>query len=230
MPMLKDPFLLQHENATELYLIRHGDAIPGPEEIIPSGTYDDLPLSRTGRAQAQKLALRLQTTHFNTVYSSPLKRCQETAAPTLSTLELPLTIIEDLREIHTGDIPTIILPEPGAGESLEALTRAVRARQMETANIAANTGSWDTVSHAETSKDFRRRVVQALDEIVQKHIGERVLIFCHGGVINAYAAEVLKMERDFFFPCANTSLTVIRANNETRVLYILNDIAHLFGE
>ena len=51
---MEDPFLFRHTNATELFLIRHGDAIPDEEEIIPSGIYDDLPLSRIGREQAQQ--------------------------------------------------------------------------------------------------------------------------------------------------------------------------------
>src|SRR5579884_2971740 len=42
---MDDPFLLKKDNAAELFLIRHGDAIPGADEIIPGGTYDNLPLS-----------------------------------------------------------------------------------------------------------------------------------------------------------------------------------------
>ena len=56
---MEDPFLIQHGHAAELFIVRHGDAIPGADEIIPSGIYDDLPLSRIGREQAQALANRL---------------------------------------------------------------------------------------------------------------------------------------------------------------------------
>jgi broad specificity phosphatase PhoE len=54
-----------------------------------------------------------------------------------------------------------------------------------------------------------------------------VIVFCHGGVINAYAAEVLGLEKDFFFPAANTSITVVRVAGKQRVLYVMNDIAHV---
>ena len=57
---MEDPFLLQHNHAAELFIVRHGDAIPGADEIIPSGIYDDLPLSRIGREQAVALAERLR--------------------------------------------------------------------------------------------------------------------------------------------------------------------------
>ena len=76
--------------------------------------------------------------------------------------------------------------------------------------IAGETGHWDTIPDSEPSKEFRRRVVDAFDEIASKHRGERVIAFAHGGVVNAYAAETLGLERDFFFPAANTSITVIK--------------------
>jgi broad specificity phosphatase PhoE len=79
----------------------------------------------------------------------------------------------------------------------------------------------------DTSHAFRVRVVEALDNIACQHKGERVLVFAHGGVINAYVAEVLGLEKDFFFPCANTSVTIVRVAGTRRVLYTMNDIGHL---
>src|SRR5690349_6700661 len=89
----QDPFLTHRTHAAELYLIRHGDAIPDEDEIIPGGIYDNLPLSKLGRNQAQALAKRLQTRHFDAAYSSPLKRCLETSAPLLEAVGLQATII-----------------------------------------------------------------------------------------------------------------------------------------
>ncbi len=224
--MINDPLLLQHEHAAELYLIRHGDALPGVEEIIPSGVYNDLPLSKKGREQAQRLAARLKTTHFDAAYSSPLRRCQETASPLLSFIGLTPTIVNDIREVGLGNI--VAIPEVQQGDNLETLTQALQARQVEMIRVAGGTGSWDGLTSEESSHAFRQRVVRAIDEIAARHIGERVLIFCHGGVINAYAAETLALTKDFFYPCANTSITVVRsADANKRVLFVLNDIAHL---
>jgi 2,3-bisphosphoglycerate-dependent phosphoglycerate mutase len=226
---MNDPLLLRHESAAELYLIRHGDALPGVEEIIPSGMYNDLPLSKKGREQAQRLAARLEKIHFDAAYSSPLRRCQETATPLLASVGLTPTIIHDIREVELGNI--IPIPEAHPGDNLEVLTQALQARQVEMVRIAGTTGSWDGLTTEESSRTFRQRVVHAIDEIAARHIGERVLVFCHGGVINAYAAETLALTKDFFYPCANTSITVVRvANPSTRVLFVLNDIAHLSSQ
>ena len=220
---MEDPFLLRREEIAELFLIRHADAIPEADEIIPSGIYDDLPLSRQGREQAAALAERLKLLSFHAAYSSPLRRCQETAAPLLSLLRLTPTLVPDLREIRLGNF----YPLPADLSDLGALTAALHARQAEIVRLAGGAGHWDAVPESEPSRAFRQRVVAAIDGIARQHVGERVLIFAHGGVINAYVAETLGMERDFFFPAANTSITVIRANSKHRVLYVLNDLSHL---
>lgn len=217
-----DPFLFQRRHAAELFLIRHGDALPGPDEIIPGGIYDDLPLSSIGRDQAQLLAGRLGNVPFAALYSSPLRRCLETAAPLAERLGLTVNIVPDLREVQLGDV--ITLPTDG---DLEALSKALHERQNQIVRVAGATGSWDDIPGSESSKALRQRVVEALDAITAKHIGERVVAFAHGGVINAYVAEVLGLERDFFFPAANASITVVRAVGQRRVLYVLNDLAHV---
>jgi probable phosphoglycerate mutase len=220
---MDDPFLLRRDGAAELFLVRHADAIPEADEIIPSGAYDDLPLSRVGREQARALAERLKSLSFHAVYSSPLRRCQETAAPLLEHLRLTLTIVPDLKEIRLG----IAYPLPTDTTDLAALTRALHARQAEIVRLAGGAGNWDAIPESEPSRAFRGRVVAAIDTIARQHTGERVLIFAHGGVINAYVAEVLGLEKDFFFPAANTSISVVRANGRQRVLYVLNDLSHL---
>ncbi len=225
---MSDPFLIHRKEAAELFLIRHGDAIPGPEEIIPSGIYDDLPLSKTGREQANALAARLKDIPFDAAYSSPLRRCQETAAPLIEQLGLPLTIVPEIKEIRLGAV--VPVPTLKDGDDLEPLTRALQARQIEIVRVAGATGNWDAIPDSEPSSSFRERVTSAIDAVAQRHIGDRVLIFAHGGVINAYAAHVLGLERDFFFHCANTSITVVRVCGPTRVLFVMNDVAHLKRE
>ena len=222
---MQDPFLFRRSDAAELFIVRHADAIPEEDEIIPSGIYDDLPLSRLGREQAQALVARLGngSLRFHALYSSPLRRCRETAAPLAERLGLTPIIVEGLKEIRLGDVS----PLPEGRDDLAALTKALQARQIEIVRVAGSTGNWDSIKNSEPSKEFRKRVVMALDEIAGKHKGERVLAFAHGGVVNAYVAEVLGLQKDFFFPAANTSITVVRVSGSHRVLYVLNDLAHI---
>ncbi len=158
---MDDPFLLRQKNAAELLLIRHGDAIPGPDEIIPGGIYDNLPLSSIGREQAQSLAERLGGQHFDAIYSSPLKRCQQTAAPLSERLGLTPVIVPNIQEIRIGQIR----PLPTDLDDLAVLTKALQERQFDIVRIAGETGNWDAIENSEPSKEFRQRVVTAIDDI-----------------------------------------------------------------
>ena len=221
---MQDPFLFQRANAAEIFIVRHADAIPDPDEIIPSGVYDDLPLSRAGRDQAQALAERLSSTSFDAMYSSPLRRCLETAAPLAELLDMQPVIVEGLKEIRLGNIR----PLPDDGHDLAALTKALQERQVDIVRVAGEVGNFDTIPDSESSTTFRKRVVETLDEIARSHIGQRVLAFAHGGVVNAYVAEVLGLQKEFFYPAANTSITIVRVSGKRRILYVLNDIGHIW--
>ncbi|MGB2019392.1 MAG: histidine phosphatase family protein, partial [Parvibaculales bacterium] len=62
---------------TRMYMIRHGKAAAGWDGDADPG------LNELGRAQAEAVAKKVQALVATPVpiYSSPLKRCQETAAP-----------------------------------------------------------------------------------------------------------------------------------------------------
>src|SRR5215471_1081422 len=173
---MDDPFLLQRNNAAELFIVRHADAIPDENEIIPSGIYDDLPLSRLGREQAEALAERLGSLSFDAMYSSPLRRCLETAAPLAEHLGMTPVVVEGLKEIKLGNIR----PLPDDGKDLAALSHALQERQMDIVRMAGEAGHWDVIPDSEPSKSFRKRVVEALDGIARNHIGQRLLAFAHG--------------------------------------------------
>ena len=64
-----------------LYIIRHGD---------PDYTTDTL--TERGKQQAEAVALRLQRSGITKVFSSPMGRAKETAAPTCRLLSLPCGI------------------------------------------------------------------------------------------------------------------------------------------
>lgn len=220
---IEQPFLSRKNGATEIFLIRHGDALPAGDEIVPGGTYDDQPLSSLGRQQAEALAARLQETPFDAIYSSPYRRARETAEALARIHGLEVAIEPEVREIRLGQIgnglPKDVSPDDYAVALRERLNAIVRA--------VARSGYWSSIPGSEPSSDFRVRVLAAIDGLAARHAGQRIAIFSHGGVINAYMALTLGMERDFFFPVVNTSVNMVRVKNGVRVLLGLNDICHL---
>src|SRR5262245_31004846 len=62
---------------TEILLIRHGETLWNREARMQG--QNDSPLTETGLEQARKLARRLKTVAFTTLYSSDLGRAHQTA-------------------------------------------------------------------------------------------------------------------------------------------------------
>lgn len=221
-PQAPDPFLSLKQGGTELYFVRHGDALPDQDEIV-LGDYDAQALSDLGRRQAQALARRLALYTISAIYSSPMGRSVQTARPLAEALGLEVVIDDDLREVELG-------PIGGEAEGLTdpaAVAALLRQRLREIAEVAVTGGDWSVIPGSEPRAAMRARITAAVARIHAAHPGERVAVFSHGGLINAYFAALLDLDRDYFFPAANTSVSVARVLGERRLLMALNDITHL---
>jgi broad specificity phosphatase PhoE len=129
----------------------------------------------------------------------------------------------ELREVGVG----VIGPDLPPGSAPEAVAQALRSRLREIAVTALTTGTWASIPGSEPSAVLRRRATVAIGEIAARHPGQRIAVVSHAGLINAYIAAMLGLERDFFFPCANTSVSIVRVKGAQRLLLTLNDVHHL---
>lgn len=219
---IDDPFMSLKRGGVELYLVRHGDALPDAAEVVQGG-YDEQALSVLGRQQSEALANRLRDVPLAAIYTSPLGRAIQTAQPTAALHGLEIQPLDGLREVALGAISADEMPT-GTSEEVAAL---LRARLREIASIAITTGLWESIPGSEPSAQLRARLVETMDRIIAAHAGERVMIVSHAGSINAYLAAMLGLAHDYFFPTANASISVMRAKGERRMLFALNDVSHL---
>jgi probable phosphoglycerate mutase len=219
-----DPFLSLKSGSTEIYLIRHADALPGAEEVT-QGSYDDQALSEVGRRQAQALGERMTQIPLAAVYSSPIGRARQTAGYVAAAHGLEVQVEPDLREVALGPIGLLQGDAPTADE----IAAELKARLREIAVVAVTTGSWSSIPGSEPSAELRARLVAAIDRLAAAHPGQRVAAVSHAGAINACLAAVLGIERDYFFPTANTSISILRVNADRRMLFSLNDVGHLLA-
>jgi broad specificity phosphatase PhoE len=123
--------------------------------------------------------------------------------------------VEDLQEVIMGDW--------AGGEG-----RRRRAAGDPHWLVFARSGRWDALPSGEGDASLRGRVVAAIDDAAAKHQGGTVAVVCHGGVINAYLAEKLGIERTFFVDVANTSVTVVHVGDGTFVPVVVADCHHLY--
>jgi probable phosphoglycerate mutase len=132
-----------------LYIVRHGNTFDPGDVVTRVGGRTDLPLSVSGRAQAQKLREHFgsQALHWTTARSGPLKRTRETAQAILAADSMAPDLQTDLflREIDYG--PDENRPEDEViarigKPALEAWERELLVPPGWRADPAAITGNW----------------------------------------------------------------------------------------
>lgn len=188
----------------ELVLVRHALPVRVDEGQVDGPA--DPHLAPAGRAQAEALAAWLVGEPLDAVWSSPMRRARETAAPLADRLDLPVRVDERLAEYDRH--ATSYIP-------LEELK-------------AAGDPRWNEVPAR--PEEFQGHVVAAMEDIVATHPRQRVAVVCHGGVINAYAAHVLGLDDPLFFLPGYTSISrVLAAGTGERSIGSLNEMAHLRG-
>lgn len=211
-------FLNDEPDVGRLLLVRHGQQ-EWPDPATSSiGDWKDPPLSETGRAQAATVAKYLADQPISAVYSSALKRANDTGRAIAAEHGLDVTVVEPLEEIHFyGKLPADARPVEVLGE---IVVEGARERFVRTQR-------WDSYPESETGAEFRKRVGYSIEGILAAHPGEMVVIACHAGVINAYLADLLDLDVDMFVRPAHASVHRLRFKQERRVVHTLNEHHYL---
>lgn len=199
-PKTKGPY-------TEIFLVRHCH----PDYSLQTKVGDNLmPLSKIGLEQRQYLTKRLLSMNIDRVYTSSLKRAQESAAIYLKKTKKRAVVDSDLDEIdwqHWRNIKYFNMSEEGRKKRFEGhldIDRQLDKLQMET-----------------------RRVFSG---IYKDNIGKRVAIFCHGNLIRSLLTGILNADIIGFL-----SLTIMQASISEIVIdksgfikiNFINDVSHL---
>ena len=193
----------------EIVLVRHG--LPLRVEL-ETGIADP-ELAAEGHEQAEKMAAYLGVEDIEAIYVSPLRRAIETARPLCKLLGLEAVVSEGVAEFDRNSREYVPVEELRATNDprWEKLLR----------------GEWDGVD--EDPSLFKARVVETVDDMIAKHPGGRVVVVCHGGVINQYLAHVLGIETHigFFYPKYTSIHRVMAARSGQRSIVSINEASHL---
>jgi len=195
--------------ATRLLLVRHGEVETRYQKKF--GGWIDMNLSPNGRRQAKTLADYLRGKTIDAIYASPMKRVQQTLAPTLKKSGLGQTIFPGLREIGFGD---------WTGLGWKAVEERFGFQSHEWLDQIHDHG----VPNGESGKVFRRRVGPCLREIIANHPGQNVAVFCHGGVIRMMLAILLKLPlpKTNHFDIEYASITQVALHPHLAEIELLN--------
>jgi probable phosphoglycerate mutase len=201
---------------TRLCLVRHGETEWNAEGRVQGQT--DIPLSAVGLAQAQAAAEVLCRHDFTAVYSSDLLRVRQTAEPSVRKLALPLQLDAALRERHFGIFERLLYTE-------------VRSRYPEHyARFQRKDPDYDFET-GESLRAFYERSLGAVKAIVERHAGQQVLVFTHGGVLEVVYRHAralgLSGPRDFGIP--NCGVNWVEVTTGGWDVQCWADIGHLSG-
>lgn len=163
---------------TRLLLVRHAEVETRYHKIF--GGKIDMNLSPRGHEQAGLLAKFLHTCKLEAVYASPMKRVQQTLAPFLKNGAPAQTIVPDLREVDFGD---------WTGMNWEQVCQKFQLLTHEWLDHVER----GAAPNGENGPQFRARVEPALRKIIERHPGQTVAIFCHGGVIRMILSILLEI-------------------------------------
>ena len=220
-----------------LYIVRHGD---------PDYTTDTL--TARGRLQAEAVGRRMARAGVNAIYSSPLGRARETAAPACRLLNLPCQIEEWATEFEqevkspypNGVLQSIsLLPNPEFRKDGRMdlsyddafLCPGVRESRMR-----------EAVGYiTENGREFLSRLgyqeENGVYRILRKN-EDRVALFCHAGVARAWMSVLLHIPIHTLwssFSVTHTGITVLEFENypegftAPRCL-CFSDTSHLYAE
>jgi len=189
--------------STRLILIRHAEVEEKYHRIF--GGRIDMNLSALGHEQAGILARYLQRKPVQAVYASPMKRVQQTLAPYAVNGTPRAVILDGLREVDFGD---------WTGHGWEAIQQQFGYSAYDWLELLEQ----GSIPNAESRDAYRGRVEACVQEIIARHPGEAVAIFCHGGVIRMLLSVLLDLPLPKFahFDVDYASLTEVELHTHKK--------------
>lgn len=191
---------------TVIDLIRHGEPAGG-RRYRGHGVDDPL----TERGWTQMWSAIGDYRQWNQIISSPLLRCHTFATALGERYGIPLTVEARFREVGFGAWEGLSHDDIKIGRMAE-----YQAFLRDPVNCRPH--------DAEPLDDFMQRVSAAYDEVIARHIGRRILIVAHAGVMRAIIAKTVHASPTGLYriKISNGGVTRIRHSSEGGVLEFLN--------
>ncbi len=199
---------------TTLILIRHGETewnIQGRWQ-----GFDNSPLTDNGRKQAGIIAESLRNEPFDTLYSSDLGRAMETAGYISKVTGKRIVPDPRLRERALG--------------AFQGLTSdQIRQQYPGEYHDFIKSDPDYAPPAAESTRQRYLRNVECFNELAERHLGETIIIVCHGGVIDSLFRYVIgiSIEGPRKYKIWNTGKNTFSYQDGVWRLLSFGDISHL---
>lgn len=243
----------QISKSTKVILVRHGQSTYNAQKLY-QGCCDDSVLTEKGRLQADRTGLALNKFSIDAVYSSPLRRTQETAKEILATLNTVNDRIRQLKIQTHPHLKEVDLPE-WQGLSFQYVREnfaedyriwkenphqfSTSVKEVEKISTSKKINIATLKKELERPSEIRYPVLnlhqyaeEFWQEILSRHAGETILIVSHGGTIRALINTALgiKSDRFHYLQQSNCGISILEFDSlqpRTARLESLNLTTHL---
>ena len=182
----------------QIIFLRHGQAKNNTERIL-SGRTPGVPLTDKGITQAQQTAELLEHMNISAIYSSPIQRAKHTAEIVGKHNSIDVTIDDRLIELDMGKFTNV--PYDEIFTSHGNVFMKFYNGELEIAH-----------NGVETFADVKKRVASIVEEVIEKHPDENVVLVTHMDPIKAMLSTIVDLSPTNLFELiiANASLNIFR--------------------
>lgn len=199
---------------TSIYLVRHGQTAWNKEEIFRGKT--DVPLDETGLRQAELAGEYFKDIKIQGVYSSPLSRAWQTAERIARVHNLRVQPLDGLLDMSFGNW------EGQAHQEIQKTDPETYRQWREEPHLARLPGG-------ETLDNVRKRAMASLEEVIEKHPEETIVLVSHRVVNKVLLCGILGIDNSHFWQIAQdtTAINLIQYRKGKYILSLMNETCHL---
>eukprot|EP00510_Aplanochytrium_minuta_P003479 CAMPEP_0184014822 /NCGR_PEP_ID=MMETSP0954-20121128/5926_1 /TAXON_ID=627963 /ORGANISM="Aplanochytrium sp, Strain PBS07" /LENGTH=228 /DNA_ID=CAMNT_0026295453 /DNA_START=259 /DNA_END=945 /DNA_ORIENTATION=- len=191
---------------TTLYVVRHGETDWNRKHIMQGQT--DIELNEHGLKQAASCHLYFESIEgINRVYTSDLSRAKQTGEILAKEKAIPVATDSRLRELSLG--------------CFEGHTYAdiKKIYPVEFSNWRSVTGykvpEGKHGRKGENQEEFKSRIISVFSDLAKAHMGESIVVVCHGGVLREMVSSLMGIYNVKFTNASVTKITASYQDGET---------------
>jgi broad specificity phosphatase PhoE len=197
----------------KLIIVRHGQTEENVKKIIQGHKYGRL--TEYGKEQAKKAGERLKNEKIDIIYVSDLQRTIDTANEIIKYHKNTQVIYEPrIREKGWGEFE---------GKTGEYLKKYIKENNLDYHKFKPGGG--------ESYDEFRNRIIDFYDYLVNKYENDTILLVSHSGAISNMLLHIFSdsVENYRKYHPENTAITILEIEGKKlKKTHKLNSVEHLY--
>ena len=195
-----------------LLLIRHGSTDETAKRLV--GRTAAVHLNEAGQLQAEAVVRRLEGVAVDRIYSSPIERAWETAAPLATARSLQVEAAEELSEVDYGE---------WAGQEFKVLRRNELWKRVTRHPAGVQFPGGESLYEAQA------RAIGWIEHVAAAHPRATVAAVSHGDIVRMAVAHVVGLNLDSIQRLAVSpgSVSAVAVRDGSGILLTLNELGSL---